>query len=57
MPFKNISYLDLWQPLCSVELNHLCNFGRGHYEKQLCEIMINLDEWFRRRYHLKIFLS
>ena len=28
MSFKDISYLDLWQPLCSADLNHLYNFGR-----------------------------
>ena len=22
--FKDISYLELWQPLCSVEQSHLC---------------------------------
>ena len=36
--------------------NHLCNFGRGHYEEQFCEIILNLDQWFRRRCLLKIFL-
>ena len=34
----------------------LCNFGRGHYEEHFCEIILNLDQWFRRRCHLKIFL-
>ena len=34
--------------------DHLCNFGRGHYEKHFCEIILNLDQWFRRC-HLKIF--
>ena len=29
MLFKEISYLQLWLPLCSAEQNHLCNFGRG----------------------------
>ena len=29
MLFKDISYLELWQPFGSVEQNHLCNFGRG----------------------------
>ena len=24
MSFKDISYLELWQTLCSVERNHLC---------------------------------
>ena len=40
----NISYLELWQPLCYVERNHLCNFGRRHHEEQFCEIILNLDQ-------------
>ena len=51
----DISYQELWQPFCSVEGNHLCNFGRRHHEEQFCEIIWNLDEWFRRCC-LKIFL-
>ena len=46
--FKDISYLELWQLPCSVEWNHLCNFGRGHYGEHSCEIILNLDQWFRR---------
>ena len=42
MSFKDISYLELWQPLCSVDWNNLCNFGRRHHEKQSCEIILNL---------------
>ena len=57
MPFKGISYLELWQPFCSAEYNHLCNFGRGYQEEQFCEIILNLGQWFRRRYLLKDFLS
>ena len=45
MPFKDISYLELWQPLCSAEPNHLCNFGRGYFEEQFFEIILNLDQW------------
>ena len=56
MPLKDISYLELWQPLCLVEQNHLCNFGKRHHEEQFCEIILNLDQWFRRRCRLKIFL-
>ena len=48
MPFKGISYLELWHPFCSTEGNHLCNFGRGYCEQQFCEIILNLGEWFRR---------
>ena len=32
-------------------------FGRGHYEKQFCEFILNLREWFKRRCCLKDFLS
>ena len=31
MSFKDISYLELWQLLCSVDWNHLCNIGRRHH--------------------------
>ena len=48
MLFKDISYLELRQPFCSAEQNHLCNFGRGCYEEQFCEIILNLGQWFRR---------
>ena len=56
MSFKDISYLELWQLLCSAGRIHLCNFGREHHEEQFCEIILNLDNWFRRC-HLKDFLS
>ena len=48
MSLKDSSYLELWCPFCSAEWNHLCNFGRGHHVKQFCEIILNLDQWFRR---------
>ena len=48
MLFKDISYLELWQPFCQAEQNHLCNFGRRCYEEQCCEIILNLCQWFRR---------
>ena len=51
MSFKDISYLELWQPLCSMEQNHLCNLRRVHHEEQFCEIL-NLDQWFRRCHFL-----
>ena len=52
MSFKR-SYLELWRPLCSVEQNHLCNFGREYYGEPSCEFILNLDQWFRRRCRLK----
>ena len=38
------------------ERNHLCNLGRGYYGEQSCEIILNLDQWFMKRY-LKDLLS
>ena len=55
MSLKDISYQELWWTFCSAERNHLCNFGKGHYEKQFCEIILNLDQWSRSRCCLKIF--
>ena len=40
MSFKLISYLELLQPLCLVEWNHLCNFERGHYAEHYCETIL-----------------
>ena len=57
MTFKGISYLERWQPFCSAEQNHLCNFGRGYYEEQFCVIILNVGQWFRRRCRLNDFLS
>ena len=56
MSFKDISYLELWQSLCSVDWNHLCNIERRHHKEQPCEIILNLDQWFRRKCSLKVFL-
>ena len=56
MSFKAISYLELCLLFCSAEPNHLCNFGRGHYEEQFCEIILNLGQVFRRC-RFKDFLS
>ena len=57
MLFKDISYLELRQPFCSAEWNYLCKFGRGYYEEQFSEIILNLGQWFRRRCPIKDFLS
>ena len=32
MPFKDISYLELWRLLCLAERNHLFNFGVVHHQ-------------------------
>ena len=39
--FKDISNLELWQPFCLAERNHLCNFGIGGYEEKFSEIILN----------------
>ena len=41
----------------SAERNHFCNFKRRYQESQFCEIILNSDQWFRRRCHLKYFFS
>ena len=46
--FEDISYLELWQPLFKEEQNHLCNFGRGPNEEHFYELILNLDQRFRR---------
>ena len=53
---KDISYLELWWPFCSTKQNRLFNFGRGRHEEHFCINILNLDQWFRRRCHLNIFL-
>ena len=57
MSFKDISYLEPWWPFCSAEPNQMCNFGREYQEEQFCEIILNLDQWLRRRCLKRYFLS
>ena len=56
MSVKDISYQELLRLFCSAEWNHLCNIGRRHDEVQFCEIILNLDQWLRRKCPLKVFL-
>ena len=55
MLFKGISYLELWQPFCSAECDHMCKFCRGYYEEQFCEILLNFGKWIIGRCCLKCF--
>ena len=57
MLFKDISYLELWWPLCPAEWNHLCKFGRGHHEEHFCEIILNSDHGSGGNVIQKYFLS
>ena len=36
--------------------SHLGNVGRGHFKQHICEIILNLDQWFDRRWRFEIFL-
>ena len=36
---EKILYLELWQPSCSLEQNHLCNFEREHHWENSCEVI------------------
>ena len=47
MSFKDISFLELWCPICSAERNQLCNFGRVRHQ-YFSEIIVNLNQWFGR---------
>ena len=53
--FKHFSSTAVATPVLSLT-NFLCNIGRSHHEEQFCEIILNLDQWFRGRCRLKIFL-
>ena len=39
-----------------MQQNHLCDFERGHHGEYSCEVIWNLDHWFKRRHCLKTFL-
>ena len=49
MSFKDISNLELWEPLCWADLNHLCNLVEDIMRNDSVEIILNLDKWFRRK--------
>ena len=34
----------------------MCNFGRRHHEERFCEIILNLDQWFKQSGCFKVFL-
>ena len=38
-----------------MEQKYLCSFELGHYGVHSCEVIWNLDKWFRMRCHLKTF--
>ena len=52
---KEISFKDI-STFSSGKQNTLNNFGKRHHEEHFFEIIWNLDQLFRRRDYLKIFL-
>ena len=58
MSFKNISYLAPWWPLLQRSGTFCEKLVEGiMQEEQFCEIILILGQWFRRKCHLKYFLS
>ena len=49
MSFKDISVLSSRGHFVQLSGIVCAKFGRGHYKKQFCEIMLNLGQWLRRR--------
>ena len=45
------------ESLCSVDWNHFCSIGRRHHEDQSCEIILNLDQWCRRKQPCEIIFN
>ena len=41
MSFKDTFILALVAIFSAAEQNVLCNFGRGNYDEQFCEIILN----------------
>ena len=56
MSFHDISYLELWQPVFSMEWSNLCYFGKVLHEKRFCETILNLDQRFRRCHLMTYFI-
>ena len=44
MLFKDISYLELWQPPMFGGAELFVHFGRGHHEDIFFEIILHLDQ-------------
>ena len=43
-PVNQILFIEIFSILapavfCSAGKNHMCNFGRGHYDEHLCKII------------------
>ena len=56
MLFKGVSNLELWQSICSLEWNYLCNFGRGYNEEEFCENIFEFGPVVQEKMSFKRFL-
>ena len=56
MLLKGFSIFSSGMPFCSEEQNHFSNFGTWSPKEHLCEIILKLGHWPRRRCRLKVFL-
>ena len=56
MLFKYISYLSSGGHFVRQSWTFE-QFLKRQYEEPICEIILNLDQWFRRKCRLKYFLS
>ena len=45
MLFKDISYLEVWSPLCSAARSHLCDCGKGHQLNSFEEMSFKDDSY------------
>ena len=57
MSFKDISYLELWQPFVQNDLNNLCIIGRRHYEEQSGEIILHFDQLQNPDFGVRIIMA
>ena len=55
-PLKTFFPIPLAAPLFSGPEPFVCNIGRSYHEEQFCEIILNMNKWFRRNCRLKVFL-
>ena len=53
---RHITSRALENPVLSLEITFCAIFGRSHHKEQFFEIILNLNQWFRRKFHSRTFL-
>ena len=56
MLFKGTSFFSALAAISFSRAEPFVQFGIGHYEQHFCAIILNFDQWSRRRCRLTIFL-